>query len=185
MTATRVLGVVALLAVSPLRPSPCSSCRPTRTRATRSGSCTCTSRQPGSPTCRSGDRAGRHRLPVAARPALRRGGAGRRRDRRHVHGLRHLGRHDVGPAGVGVFKQWEDPRLTTTALLLALYLGYLLIRRLTEDPYCRATRATATSWPPSTSRSSTSAWSGGAACTRAQPSARPTRSSTPRRRGCS
>ena len=34
----------------------------------------------------------------------------------------------------GVFWQWEDPRLTTTALLLALYLGYLLIRRLTEDP---------------------------------------------------
>jgi heme exporter protein C len=41
----------------------------------------------------------------------------------------------------GVFWQWEDPRLTTTALLLALYLGYLLIRRLTEDPYRRATRA--------------------------------------------
>ena len=33
------------------------------------------------------------------------------------------------------------PALTTTALLLALYLGYLLIRRLTEDPYRRATRA--------------------------------------------
>ena len=47
----------------------------------------------------------------------------------------------MGPAGVGVFKQWEDPRLTTTAVLLALYLGYLLIRRLTEDPYRRATRA--------------------------------------------
>jgi heme exporter protein C len=41
----------------------------------------------------------------------------------------------------GVFWQWEDPRLTTTALLLALYLGYLLIRRLTEDPYRRASRA--------------------------------------------
>jgi heme exporter protein C len=41
----------------------------------------------------------------------------------------------------GVFWQWEDPRLTTTALLLALYLGYLLFRRLTDDPQRRASRA--------------------------------------------
>jgi heme exporter protein C len=41
----------------------------------------------------------------------------------------------------GVYWQWEDPRLTTTALLLALYLGYLLLRRLSEDPARRATRA--------------------------------------------
>jgi heme exporter protein C len=41
----------------------------------------------------------------------------------------------------GVFWQWEDPRLTTTALLLALYVGYLLFRRLTDDPERRATRA--------------------------------------------
>ena len=41
----------------------------------------------------------------------------------------------------GVFWQWEDPRLTTTALLLALYVGYLLLRRLTDDPERRATRA--------------------------------------------
>jgi heme exporter protein C len=41
----------------------------------------------------------------------------------------------------GVFWQWEDPRLTTTALLLALYLGYLLFRRLTDDPERRAARA--------------------------------------------
>jgi heme exporter protein C len=41
----------------------------------------------------------------------------------------------------GVYWQWEDPRLTTTALLLALYVGYLLLRRLTEDPQRRATRA--------------------------------------------
>jgi heme exporter protein C len=40
-----------------------------------------------------------------------------------------------------VFWQWEDPRLTTTALLLALYVGYLLLRRLTDDPERRATRA--------------------------------------------
>ena len=41
----------------------------------------------------------------------------------------------------GVMWQWEDPRLTTTALLLALYVGYLLLRRLTDDPERRATRA--------------------------------------------
>ena len=41
----------------------------------------------------------------------------------------------------GVYWQWEDPRLTTTALLLALYVGYLLFRRLTDDPERRATRA--------------------------------------------
>jgi heme exporter protein C len=41
----------------------------------------------------------------------------------------------------GVYWQWEDPRLTTTALLLALYVGYLLLRRLTDDPSRRAARA--------------------------------------------
>jgi heme exporter protein C len=41
----------------------------------------------------------------------------------------------------GTYWQWEDPRLTTTALLLALYVGYLLIRRLTDEPARRATRA--------------------------------------------
>jgi heme exporter protein C len=41
----------------------------------------------------------------------------------------------------GTFWQWEDPRLTTTALLLGLYVGYLLIRRLSDDPVRRATRA--------------------------------------------
>jgi heme exporter protein C len=41
----------------------------------------------------------------------------------------------------GVYWQWEDPRLTTTALLLALYVGYLLLRHLTDDPVRRATRA--------------------------------------------
>ncbi|MGZ8475989.1 MAG: cytochrome c biogenesis protein CcsA [Candidatus Limnocylindria bacterium] len=41
----------------------------------------------------------------------------------------------------GVYWQWEDPRLTTTALLLALYVGYLLLRRLSDDPVRRATRS--------------------------------------------
>lgn len=41
----------------------------------------------------------------------------------------------------GVFWQWEDPRLATTALLLALGIGYLLLRRLSDDPARRAARA--------------------------------------------
>jgi heme exporter protein C len=41
----------------------------------------------------------------------------------------------------GVFWQWEDPRLATTALLLALGVGYLLLRRLSDDPERRASRA--------------------------------------------
>ena len=41
----------------------------------------------------------------------------------------------------GIFWDWGEPRLTTTALLLALYIGYLLLRRLSDDPARRATRA--------------------------------------------
>jgi heme exporter protein C len=37
--------------------------------------------------------------------------------------------------------QWEDPRMTTTALLLALFVGYLLLRQLGDDPARRATRS--------------------------------------------
>jgi len=47
----------------------------------------------------------------------------------------------------GVYWQWEDPRLTTTALLLALYVGYLLLRRLPDDPARRAARAAAVDIP--------------------------------------
>jgi len=41
----------------------------------------------------------------------------------------------------GTFWQWEDPRMATTALLLALFIGYLLLRRLSDDPARRATRS--------------------------------------------
>jgi heme exporter protein C len=41
----------------------------------------------------------------------------------------------------GTFWQWEDPRMLTTAILLALFVGYLLLRRLSDDPQRRATRA--------------------------------------------
>jgi heme exporter protein C len=41
----------------------------------------------------------------------------------------------------GTFWDWGDPRLTTTAVMLAVYVGYLLVRRLTDEPARRATRA--------------------------------------------
>jgi heme exporter protein C len=41
----------------------------------------------------------------------------------------------------GVFYQWEDPRILSTTVLLALYSGYLLMRRMTDDPIRRANRA--------------------------------------------
>ncbi|MCG8466899.1 MAG: cytochrome c biogenesis protein CcsA [Gemmatimonadetes bacterium] len=37
----------------------------------------------------------------------------------------------------GVWWEW-DPRLTTTALLLIVYVGYLVVRSMTEDPDQRA-----------------------------------------------
>ena len=40
----------------------------------------------------------------------------------------------------GVFWQW-DARLTTTALLFALYLGYVALRRVPSDPDVRARRS--------------------------------------------
>ena len=40
----------------------------------------------------------------------------------------------------GVWWQW-DARLTTTALLLALFVGYLALRRVTVDPAARARRS--------------------------------------------
>lgn len=37
----------------------------------------------------------------------------------------------------GVWWEW-DPRITTTALLLVIYIGYLIVRSMTEDPDQRA-----------------------------------------------
>ena len=45
-----------------------------------------------------------------------------------------------GRATWGVFWTW-DARLTTTALLLVLYLGYLALRRVPADPEVRARRS--------------------------------------------
>ena len=88
-----------------------------------------------------GHRAGGTRLPVEARPALRRGGRRGRRDRRALHRARHLGRDDVGSPGVGRLLAVGGPAAYHHALLLALYIGYLLFRRLTDDPVRRAGRA--------------------------------------------
>ncbi len=41
----------------------------------------------------------------------------------------------------GVFYQWDDPRILSTTILLTLYSGYLLLRRMTDDPIRRANRA--------------------------------------------
>ncbi len=41
----------------------------------------------------------------------------------------------------GVFFDWGDARMATTAIMLLVYLGYLALRRATPDPSTRAARA--------------------------------------------
>ena len=41
----------------------------------------------------------------------------------------------------GVYFDWADPRMASTAVLLLVYLGYLALRRATIDPERRAARA--------------------------------------------
>jgi heme exporter protein C len=41
----------------------------------------------------------------------------------------------------GVFFDWADARMATTAMMLIVYLGYLALRRATPDPEQRAARA--------------------------------------------
>ena len=65
----------------------------------------------------------------------------RGRGRGRLHRLHHLGRHDVGPTGVGDVLGLGRPAPDDHSRLLALYVGYLLIRRLTDEPARRATRA--------------------------------------------
>ena len=61
---------------------------------------------------------------------LRRGGPAVR------HGGRAAGRH-LGPAHLGRVLDW-DPRLTTAAIMLVAYTGYMALRRFVEDPEKRA-----------------------------------------------
>jgi len=41
----------------------------------------------------------------------------------------------------GVYFDWADPRMASTAVLLLVYVGYLALRRATIDPEKRASRA--------------------------------------------
>jgi heme exporter protein C len=41
----------------------------------------------------------------------------------------------------GVYFDWADPRMASTAVLLLVYVGYLALRRATVDPEKRAARA--------------------------------------------
>jgi heme exporter protein C len=41
----------------------------------------------------------------------------------------------------GVFFDWADARMASTAVMLLIYLGYLALRRATLDPQIRASRA--------------------------------------------
>ena len=68
----------------------------------------------------------------------------------------------------GTWWTW-DPRLTTTAVLLLIYLGYLAVRRLSDDPRRRAPgRRWSGSSVSSMCRSCTCRWSGGGRCIRAR-----------------
>ncbi len=73
----------------------------------------------------------------------------------------------------GTYWDW-DPRLTTTALLFLIFLGYLAVRRLPADIHTRDTRARRRrpSSGSSTCPSSTSRSTGGAASTNG-PASRP------------
>lgn len=41
----------------------------------------------------------------------------------------------------GVFFDWADARMASTAVMLLVYLGYLALRRVTSDPELRASRS--------------------------------------------
>lgn len=41
----------------------------------------------------------------------------------------------------GTYWDWADPRMATTALMFFIYLGYLALRRTTDDPQAAASRA--------------------------------------------
>jgi heme exporter protein C len=41
----------------------------------------------------------------------------------------------------GVFFDWADPRMASTAVMFLVYCGYLALRRFTDDPFIAANRA--------------------------------------------
>ena len=69
----------------------------------------------------------------------------------------------------GTWWTW-DPRLTTTAVLLLVYLGYLALRQMADSPAAGPAGRRCWGWSGSwTCRSSTCRWCGGARCTRRPP----------------
>lgn len=46
-----------------------------------------------------------------------------------------------GGAVWGTYWDWADPRMATTALMFFVYLGYLALRRTTDDPEAAASRS--------------------------------------------
>ena len=109
-------------------------------------------------------------LPLEAHPLAHVGSLRRRfgRDRRALHRAHPGDRHDLGPHLTwGVYWTW-DARLTTTALLFVLFLGYLAAAPHACEPRgtSEAQRHRSGSSPSSTCRSCTSRSSGGARCTR-------------------
>jgi heme exporter protein C len=69
----------------------------------------------------------------------------------------------------GTWWTW-DPRLTTTALLLLIYAGYLSLRKVADSPARRARWSAVSAWSASsTCRSCTCRWSGGGRCTSRRP----------------
>jgi hypothetical protein len=78
-----------------------------------------------------------HAVPVEAASEARPGGGGRGRGRRVPHGMTLALGSIWGRPTWGIWWTW-DPRLTTTAILLLIYVGYLALRAFTEDEDRRA-----------------------------------------------
>ena len=53
-------------------------------------------------------------------------------------GLSLLGGMLWGKPTFGAYWVWDDPRLTSTALALLIFIGYFIVRGLIEDPHRRA-----------------------------------------------
>ena len=102
-------------------------------------------------------------LSLAEEPLLRLGPSGRQSGR-GGGGLHRLDAHlrlALGPPTWGAWWTW-DPRLTTTAFVFILELGYLALRRVPADPpSAPAARPSPLSSSPSTCPSSTARSTGG------------------------
>ena len=132
LAAIAVLGLFALVAVARRRGPGRRRAPPVRARARG------VARLP----LLRGERRGQRALSLAAHPIGRSGTASRAPPPRsaccsRAH-ARH--RHALGPVTWGVYWTW-DARLTTTALLFVLFLGYLALRRMPAAVDVRAKRS--------------------------------------------